>query len=156
MSYPFSSYDGRVAEACRAEGIEYSRTVSATNSFGIPSDFMQWDPTCHHAEFTKELWEKFMSPMLYSFMRLFYVWGHSYEFSTEEHWSKMEELCKTVGGDSNIWYATNIEIVDYLNALRSLRFSASCDTAYNPTCTDVWIKADHKPVCIKAGATVRL
>ena len=68
----------------------------------------------------------------------------------------MEELCRTVSGDDNIWYATNIEIVDYLNALRALRFSADCDVVYNPTCIDVWIKADHKPLCIGAGKTVEL
>ncbi len=156
MSYPFSSFDQRVIDACRCEGMEYSRTVAATNAFGIPSDFMRWDPTCHHAAFTKELWESFMSPMLFSFMRLFYVWGHSYEFYDEEKWEQMEELCRTVSGDDNIWYATNIEIYDYLTAVRSLRFSANCDIVYNPTCIDVWIKADHKPVCIPAGKTVIL
>ncbi len=156
MSYPFSSFDGRVADICRCEGMEYSRTVSSTEDFGIPSDFMHWDPTCHHATFTKELWERFMSPMLYSFMRLFYVWGHSYEFATENHWAQMEELCKTVSGDDNIWYATNIEIVDYLNALRALRFSSDCDYVYNPTCIALWIKVDHKTVCIEAGQTTVL
>lgn len=156
MSYPFSSFDQRVADVCRSEGMEYARTAEQTMEFGIPSDFMHWDGTCHHGSFTKELWEKFMSPMLYSFMRLFYVWGHSYEFYTEDHWEAMEELCKTVSGDDNIWYATNIEIVDYLNALRGLRFSADCNVVYNPSCVDVWIKADHKPVCIGAGKTVEL
>ena len=156
MSYPFSSFDERVAKVCRAEGMEYARTAEQTMEFGIPSDFMHWDGTCHHASFTKELWERFTSPMLYSFMRLFYVWGHSYEFYTEDHWKQMEDLCKTVIGDCNIWNATNIEIVDYLNAMRGLRFSADCSVVYNPSCVDVWIKADHKSVCIGAGKTIIL
>ena len=156
MSYPFSSFDQRVIDACRAEGMEYSRTVANTNSFGIPSDFMRWDPTCHHADFTAELWKRFKSPMLFDFMRLLYIWGHSYEFYSEEHWEKMEELCKTVSGDDNIWYATNIEIYDYTNALRALRFSADCDIVYNPSSIDVWIKVDHNPVCIEAGKTIIL
>ncbi|MBQ2730148.1 MAG: polysaccharide deacetylase family protein [Clostridia bacterium] len=156
MSYPFSSFDQRVIDMCRAEGMEYARTATQTMDFGIPSDFMRWDGTCHHASFTDELWERFTSPMLYSFMRLFYVWGHSYEFSTEEHWERMEKLCETVSGREDVWYATNIEIVDYLNAVRALRFTADCSTVYNPSAIDVWIKSDHDAVCIPAGKTVAL
>ena len=156
MSYPFSSFDQRVIDACRAEGMEYSRTVAATYSFGISSDLMRWDPTCHHSEFSEELWARFMSPMLYDFMRLFYIWGHSYEINSEEKWEKIEAMCKTVSGDDSIWYATNIEIVDYLKAVRSLRFTANCTAVHNPSAIDVWIKADHEKVCIPAGKTVIL
>ena len=156
MSYPFGSFDDRVIEACRAEGMEYARTASSSMSFGIPSDFMKWDATCHHDRATKELFEKFMSPMLFDFMRLYYIWGHSYEINSEEKWAHMEEVCKTVGGRDDIWYATNIEIVDYLNALRALRFTSDCTAVYNPTCTDVWIKVEREPVLIPAGKTVKL
>ena len=30
-----------------------------------------------------------MSPMLFDFMRLFYIWGHSYEFNDEAKWEQM-------------------------------------------------------------------
>ncbi len=156
MSYPFSSYDQRVIDACRAEGMEYSRTASSTWGFGLPSDLMRWDATCHHDNASKELFEKFMSPMVFDFMRLYYIWGHSYEINTEEKWAHMEEVCKTVSGEDSVWYATNIEIVDYLAALRGLRFSADCTSVYNPSCTDVWIKVEREPVCIPAGKTVAL
>ena len=94
--------------------------------------------------------------MAFDFMRLYYIWGHSYEFQAEQDWARMEELCETVSGNDGIWYATNIEIADYLNAIRALRFSAECDIVYNPSAVDVWIKADHVPVCIPAGKTVTL
>ena len=87
-------------------------------SFGIPSDFMKWDATCHHDRATKELFDRFMSPMLFDFMRLYYIWGHSYEINSEEKWAHMEEVCKTVGGRDDIWYATNIEIYDYIAAYK--------------------------------------
>ena len=94
--------------------------------------------------------------MLFDFMRLYYIWGHSYEINSEEKWAHMEEVCKTVGGRDDIWYATNIEIVDYLSALRALRFTSDCTAVYNPTCTDVWIKVEREPVLIPAGKTVEL
>lgn len=156
MSYPFSSYNNRVVEVLRNAGMEYARTAVDTMGFAPPTDFMRWNPTCHHAKATKDLFDRFMSPMAFDFMRLYYIWGHSYEFRTEQDWARMEEICKTVSGNDSIWYATNIEIADYLNAIRALRFSAKCDFAYNPSAVDVWIKADHVPVCIPAGQTVAL
>ena len=83
MSYPYASFDGRVIETLRAAGMEYSRTAADTHSFGLPEDFMRWDPTCNWSE-AEELVEKFFAPMNYDFMRLFYIWGHSYELWSEE------------------------------------------------------------------------
>ena len=68
----------------------------------------------------------------------------------------MEEFCKGIGGRDDIWYATNIEIVDYMNAVRSLRFAEQCTSVYNPTCADVWISVDFEKVMIPAGMTVKL
>ena len=156
MSYPYGSFSERVIRVCRSVGMEYSRTVRETGEFAVPENFMLWDPTCHHSRADSELIEQFMRPLNYDRMRLMYVWGHSYEFSDEERWSRMEEFCKNIGGRDDIWYATNIEIVDYMNAVRSLRFAEQCTSVYNPTCTDVWISVDFEKVMIPAGMTVKL
>ena len=55
-----------------------------------------------------------------------------------------------------MWYATNIEIVDYVNALRQIRMSQSLDMAYNPTATDVWLWVNGETVKVPSGETVRL
>lgn len=156
MSYPFSSFDQRVIDVCKSAGMEYARTASETMSFGVPSDFMRWNGTCHHSSVTSELVDRFFSEQRYDYMRLFYIWGHSYEICDEEKWAKMEEICKSLAGRDDVWYATNIEIVDYINALRALRFSADCSVVYNPTAVNVWIKVDKNPVCIPSGKTVEL
>ena len=49
-----------------------------------------------------------------------------------------------------------IEIVDYENAQKSLRFSVNCDKVYNPTCTDVWFTVNGETVCCKAGQGMTL
>ena len=48
MSYPSGSYNADVIAAMRACGIVYSRAANNTNAFRLPSDFMEWQPTCHH------------------------------------------------------------------------------------------------------------
>ncbi|MNW69718.1 hypothetical protein D3C74_487900 [compost metagenome] len=61
-----------------------------------------------------------------------------------------------MGGRKDIWYATNIEIADYLAAVRGLRFSASRSVVYNPSAVDVWVTAEDQARRIPAGATVQL
>lgn len=65
----------------------------------------------------------------------------------------MEKFCKLVSGCSGVWYATNIEIVDYLNALDRLGFSAKSSSVYNPSGIDMWIKVDDRIVEVKKGET---
>ena len=87
---------------------------------------------------------------------LFYVWGHSHELREETDWGQMERLVSMLGGSEKIWYATNIEIYDYLAAVRQLRVSADESLLYNPTRLDVWVEKDKREVIrVPAGETVR-
>lgn len=155
MSYPMGTYNDSVVEALKTLGIRYARTTKATRKFEVPNDFLLWHPTCHHNEETLfELLEKFKTcpyPM-----PLFYLWGHSYEFDRNENWDRIERFCAEASGDPDTWYATNIEIYDYVMALRALEFSADRTLVYNPTATNVWVTVDREPVEIPAGKTVKL
>ncbi len=155
MSYPQGTYSDKLIAQLRVLGMRYSRTTKATEKFSIPEDFMEWHPTCHHkSPMLFELLEKFKA---YKYpMPLFYVWGHSYEFDRDDNWELIEKFCREAGGLDDVWYATNIEIYDYVMALRALEFSADRTMVHNPTATDVWISVDKEPVMIAAGATVRL
>ena len=48
--------------------------------------------------------------------RLFYVWGHSYEFDKDNNWEIIENFAEYVGKREDVWYVTNIEIYDYVNS----------------------------------------
>lgn len=156
LAYPYASYDRRVIQNCKALGIVYARTVDERLSFALPDDFMEWHPTCHHLEVNDAMCEKFFSPMIYDYMRLLNPYGHSYEFYNEEKWCAIEKVFERVAGRDDVWYATNIEIYDYVTALRSLIFTSECDVVSNPTATDLWIRADFNTVMIPAGATVKI
>ena len=43
--------------------------------------------------------------------RLFYIWGHSYEFDIADHWRRMEEFCQLISGQPDIFYGTNKEVL---------------------------------------------
>ena len=44
--------------------------------------------------------------------RLFYIWGHSYELVTEEDWQAFEDFCRRISGQEDVWYCSNIEVID--------------------------------------------
>jgi len=85
-----------------------------------------------------------------------YVWGHSIEFERNNNWELMEKFCSLVGNREDIWYATNIEIVDYLNAYKALRFSANLDFVVNPWAFPVWLSVDGRMVEAKGGCRTEL
>ena len=155
-SYPYGNCHTDVVNSAKMAGIAYSRTTKATNGFGIPDDFMKWDPTCHFSN-AENLADSFVERSKKEWTRqLFYIWGHSYELDTEEAWKSMEKLCQKIGGIDNVWYATNIEICDYITALKQLRIYADNSAVYNPTDTDLWITVDGKTVAVPHMTEVRL
>ena len=158
MSYPYGKFNERVADVLRMTGMEYSRTTRKTLSFMLPEDFLIWHPTCHHKDNISELADKFLASdgSRWKDLDVFYVWGHSYEFNDNDNWDIIESFCEKVSNKDFVWYATNIEIVDYVNALRAVRMSQSLDMAYNPTATDVWFWVNGVTVKIPAGETVKL
>ncbi len=158
MAYPFGTYSDKVVDCMKACGIVYSRTTKSTFGFDMPSDWLRLTPTCHHnADNLMQLAKNFEELQLrgWDSTKLFYLWGHSYEFYNNNNWNVIEEFAAEIGGRDDIWYATNIEIYDYVKAYESLIYSCSTSKVHNPTCTDIWITdGQDKPVKIPAGATV--
>ena len=155
MSYPFGQYNNEVINIAKACGIEYSRTVNNTHDFSLPSDFMQWNPTCHHNE-ALECLDSFFRPKKFESMLLFYVWGHSYEFDRDNTWTMMEAFCRKISNRKDVWYATTIEIKDYICATRSLVSNAEQTMYYNPSGRDVYIETNIGLQVIESGKTVTI
>ena len=156
MSYPNGSLSDEIVKYLPAVGIKYSRTVVSTGNFGMPTDYLRWNATCHHnrnlMDRAKEFAELFKTQYLY----MMYVWGHSYEFSQQNNWELMEEFCEFMSGRDDIWYATNIEIVDYMEAADRLQFTIDGENVYNPSVIDVWLEVDKKIVKAESGKLTKL
>lgn len=172
MAYPDSgirqmmngaSYESVRNYLCELD-IAYSRTLGGdNNNFDLPDDWYAWMPTVHHNNPKLFDWfDEFLTIDVDNeycarrYPRLFYIWGHSYEFDTNNNWERLERICEKISGHSEIWYATNGEIREYVKAYDSLVFSASGTVVYNPTVTAVWFNVDGKNYCIKAGETLNI
>lgn len=163
MAYPFGTYNDNVVRVARDAGIRYSRTCHTHHSFKIDRDWLRMPSTCHQAdERLFELAEQFVndSPLSNRWNIegwLFYVWGHSFEFRTEQDWERKESFLKIVANRDDVWYATNIEIYNYITAYDNLEYTYEGDKVYNPSATDVWLRTPQgKTFKIPAGETVIL
>ena len=92
-----------------------------------------------------------------------YVWGHTYEFDNDNNWELIEELFEKATKEDDIWFATNMEIYEYVENFKNLIFSADGNTICNPTRFDFWAlcNANWKPdsgklIKIPAGEITKL
>ncbi len=145
--------------------IVYSRTLGGDNNlFRLPTDWHAWMPTAHHQnpklmEYLDEFISIDNSEKVYGARRhprLFYLWGHTYEFRMNNNWDLLEDICKKIANNDEIWYATNIEIYDYVTAYNSLVFSADSTLCYNPTLFKIWFDIDGKLYSINPGETLKI
>ena len=156
LSYPNRSVTPQIVELLPHCGIEYARTGDSTGNFSMPDDFLLWKPTCHHNSNLLALGERFVKLKKSQYLFMMYVWGHSYEFDNDNNWDLIEAFCKMVGGRDDIWYATNIQIVDYMNAAKNLKFTVDMDKVYNPSVITVWISVNNEIYKINPGETVEI
>lgn len=164
MAYPFGTYSDEVVECLAKCGIAYSRTVESTHNFKIPTDWLRMPATCHHNDpQLMELADKFLAPNRHPCdfdPRLFYVWGHAYEFEGNDNWEVIENFAAKMAGHDEIWYATNIEIYDYIEAYHRLQFSANSKRVHNPNAVPIWFttgeKETFRTVVVEPGQTLSL
>ena len=143
-------------------GIVYARTLGEDNRrYDLPADFHAWMPTAHHTnpellsmldEFLAFDYEKMYISSRRE--RLFYVWGHAFEFDGNNDWSLLDEMGKRISASSDVWCATNMEIYEYVTAYASLIFSADNGKVYNPTLKTVWFERDGVMYSVAPGETL--
>jgi len=156
MSYPNGSYSREIIELLPSIGIEYARVVPSTGGFELPGNFLEWRATCHHNQDLEARGREFLALAKSQYLYLMYVWGHSFEFDREGNWKLIEDFASSMGGKSDVWYATNIEIVDCVARWKSMRFSSDCSLARNPSAESVWLVVDGAPIEVPGGETARL
>lgn len=147
-SYAYGDYNDQVVETLKTLGFAYSRTVNSTGGFQAPADFLRWTPTCHHNGAFGKLSDDFLHVPPYRKLALFYIWGHSFEFEREGNWEQMEELCKKLSGQDDVWYTTNIDYANYMNAARMLNFSADGKRVQNLSAISIYAEIDGERVIL--------
>ena len=145
-------------------GMVYARLCGKdSDNFDLPDDFHAWYPNAHHDN--PEIFnyiEKFNKMDVKSLYiasrhpRLFFVWGHSSEFESKGNWDRIEKICEMLSGKDDIWYASCIQIYEYVEAYNALRFSVDGNTVYNPTLIDVWFTDGYTDYKVRSGEMIKI
>jgi len=158
MAYPWGTYSDTVVDVLNKCQIAYSRTTKATFNFKFPENWLMLHPTCHHnCDRLEELIKAFVeNPVSWGNAEMFYLWGHSFEFDGNDNWEVIEKFAEYAGGHDHIWYATNIEIYDYVKAYEALQTSYDKKIIHNPSAIDVWFEIKGTEYHIKPGETIKI
>lgn len=123
MAYPCGGdcFDSRVKTLIPSVSpVRYARTTNSTSGFALPTDFMEWDPTCHQNDpRIFDLAKEFLDAQPEEDM-LFYVWGHSFEFDKFKSWDTFERFCEMIASERSVTYMTNGEIYNYITKKNSI------------------------------------
>lgn len=154
ISYACGAHNEEVVECLKIAGIAYARTVLDSGDFSLPKDWFRLKPTCHHNNIKlMELAHKFVEEEPVRSSWLFYLWGHSYEFERDNNWEVIQNFAQYIGRQDNVWYATNIEIYEYIKAYNNLIFSMDGMIVHNPTATKLYFQKEQILYAINPGMT---
>ena len=157
FAHPFSIYNEEIRGILELGRYSYARGGVSSYSFELPENRFCLQPTCRHRDVRlMELTEKFVNGNPRGELYFFLLMGHSHEFDGDNNWEVLEGFCDAVAGREDIWYATNIEIFDYIDAYDSLKITSDSKIIHNPSVMDVWIEHKGKILRIPAGETVEV
>ena len=164
-AYAYGQYDDQSVEILHNADIRYFRTTVSTERFDLPKqseDWLKLPATCHHENPRLfEIADRFINlsidPIEYrNHPQMFYLWGHSYEFHNNRNWDRIEELAKKLAGREDIWFATNIEIYDYVKAYSDLITSADGKRLYNTSAQTLYFAHNGVDYTLGGGKTLCL
>ena len=171
MAYPFGNTNDDVVAIIDDLGIEYARTVGDTYNFEIPKDFLRWYPTIH--QFAKAYWEPNQPEKDKKELEVFYkviadflatkqlavldIWGHSWEMGLDQNkWDETEKFFTLLANNPTIHYTKQIDLVDYINAFRNLKFSVDKSSVTNTSSLNICIKINDTIYTVQAGSSMKL
>ena len=103
-----------------------------------------------------QLADNFLAQDRYQHPKLFYLWGHTYEFDMDNNWEVIEKFAEYIGNRDDVWYANNMQVYEYVEAYRALRFSANGNIVYNPSALTVWFSSNNVNVKVSPGETLKI
>ncbi|MFR1518271.1 MAG: polysaccharide deacetylase family protein [Clostridia bacterium] len=115
MAYPCGGInnDDRTAAIIKDNtGVKYARALESSGNFEPQENLYRFKSSVYHMDFEKmmEMAEEFVAIAPVS-PKIFYIWGHSYEFDISDSWDRFEKFLEFISGRDDIFYGTNREIL---------------------------------------------
>lgn len=134
--------------------VRANRNLADTTGFAMPTDRKDWG---YNAGFTNllEVAEKFDACPDDGELKLFAFGIHSHDYENNNRWDDMRTFAKKYGNrPEDFWYATNREIFEYEDALRSVITEDGKIT--NPTEKKLYIKVDGQRFILEPKSSLEI
>ncbi len=150
---PFTFYSDLIEDCVKHCGFAYARISEESNDYSVPENFHRWRGSKFHWD---EDLEEFVSGFLKSGQELAMcqIVGHSYDLDVMDLWEKMERICKNVSEAHDVWAATHMDLVRYLEQMKKARISDR--EIQNESSAALWFRVKGKPVKLLPGETITL
>ena len=118
-------------------------------SFSLPSDRTNWQYNARHSNLLVRGAE-YEALADDGKLKWFCFGVHSHDFEFADNWDDLSEFCRKYGNrPEDFWYASNAEIFDYEDAVKSVILTET--SVKNPSDIDLYIKIDGKRFTLRAG-----
>lgn len=107
----------QIIDGVKAAGIKYARHME-NYAYSLPEDWYFWRATCQHKDVEAYV-DDYVILKNSGELKCLYMWGHTYECTTENDWVVLENAMQKLASD-NIWFATNGDIYEYVEATKLL------------------------------------
>lgn len=152
FAVPFDYYDERIAECARQSGFAYARMSEVTNGYCPWQDPFHWKCGFYHImPGLREYVDGFLDSD--EELALCQIVGHSYDLDALQLWEVTEGIFRRVSEREDIWLATNLDIVMYLQAMEKLVITD--EAVINNSQDDLWLVIDGKMKVVHPGETMR-
>ena len=148
FAVPFDYYSDLIKECAKIAGFEYARTSEMSGAYTLPEDCYSWPAGIFHLSPELEAYvEDFLDTD--EELALCQIVGHSYDLDAERIWDKMEALFAKVSDNKDVWFATHIELVRYMKAMR--KATITDEYIQNHSDMDLWFAVDGEIKILKPG-----
>ncbi len=153
FAYPHGILSSEVKQYFIEQGYLYARktgTIKDSTNFALPEDRFAWTYNAN-ASCLNEVMEKYDKLDPKGELKFFSFGVHAVDF--ENQWGVLRTFASTYGNRSDeFWYASNREIFEYEDAVKSLVLSENSIT--NPSNIDVYITVDNVKTILHAHQTL--
>ena len=150
---PFYYYSDLMADCVRHCGFEYARISEESNDYSVPQDFYRWKGSKFH-------WDEDLAEFVRCFLEndeelaLCQLVGHSYDLDVMNLWETMEQICRWVSENSDVWATTHLELVRYLRSMSLARVENGKIT--NESGTALWFEVDRRVLKLMPGENINI
>ena len=143
FAVPFDYYSDLIARSAEICGFEYARQSEVSLDYAPCKDWYHWKTGVYH-----------IMPELIPFVEGFLetqqelavcqIVGHSYDLDAEHLWEDLEWICASAAAREDVWYCTNLELVQYLKAME--KFDGT-----NRSDRELWFEKDGEVFVLYPG-----